>query len=42
MDELILTATHEIYFSTRSEVPIADVVASLQAFERIVKHLPQV
>jgi len=42
MDELILTATNEIYFSTRSEVPIADVVASLQAFERIVKHLPQV
>lgn len=42
MDDLILTASHEIYFSTRNEVPIADVVASLQAFEKIVRQLPQV
>lgn len=42
MQELTLTASHEIYFSTRNEVPIADVVASLQAFERIIKQLPQV
>lgn len=42
MDALVLEASHEIYFSTKNQVPIADVVTSLLAFERILKQSPQV
>lgn len=42
MDQVVLEVSHEIYFSTRNQVPIADLVASLQAFERILKQAPQV
>ncbi|MCY1396595.1 hypothetical protein D9M71_115730 [compost metagenome] len=42
MDAVVYEASHEIYFSTKNEVPIADVVTSLLAFERIIKQSPQV
>lgn len=42
MTGLVLEASHEIYFSTKNEIPIADVVTSLLAFERIIKQSPQV
>ena len=42
MDAFVFEACHEIYFSTKNEVPISDVVTSLLAFERILQQSPQV
>nr|WP_288358474.1 hypothetical protein [uncultured Pseudomonas sp.] len=38
MDALVLELKHDVYFSTKNDVPIADIVASLQAFERIIQQ----
>lgn len=41
MAEFVLASTHEVYYSNRELVPIADIVESLQALERIIKLCPR-
>lgn len=40
--EYVYFATHTIYFSTENPVPIADVIASLQAIEGLLQDVPKV
>lgn len=42
MSSFIFSSAHEIYFSTRNPVPIAQIAESLLALERIVKIAPKV
>lgn len=42
MTSYVFTSTHEIFYSNRDPVPIAEIVESLLALERIVKASPRV
>jgi hypothetical protein len=41
MTQFVYTAEHEIYYNVKTPVPIADVIASLQALERLLKSMPR-
>lgn len=42
MADFVFSSSHEVYYSNRELVPIADIIESLQALERIVKMCPGV
>lgn len=39
--EFVFTALHEVYYSTRNPVPVADVIEALLGLERLVKMTPR-
>lgn len=39
--EFVFTALHEVYYSTRHPVPVADVIEALLGLERLVKMTPK-
>lgn len=41
MAEFVFLATHEVYYSTRDPVPVADVIESLLGLERLIKMTPR-